>query len=484
MINHRKLLNFVSLAFKKISLSKKAAHTLLVITEEKTFRIDTDNNGVFSAELEVIEQGCASPSSLPRTITKLSEKTISPLAKSVWILYSRLSALLVSVPEMQVKGLDKAMLAQILLYEAEGMTGQTSVENLFAYRFVKTEDEMSDYWLTQIDQGIFNELSTTLKKQKSKLAGLLSPSGLLSPLQVDDAEQWLRLESWPNQLVALYKHDINANINVISYDSPRWRDELQHWLADKQPGSNSETLLTGRLDVLPDTAVVFDLNNSDDAALWLLRWANELIVEEGRHSAVIRQPSAINPEHLWMAGSGLAATVLCLLNALWFIHERTVFDAEADNLRAIEKNIQDLNKRIGDVSTEKTKIEQKLQQLSNDSGQVPSILSHLKQRDALLLKALADGRNQQLIIETITSSAASVVIEGVTLQQELANKLADSLAQPFKDSPWRIESPTVKNMALMADGNGPWSMVIKLVDAGVPALNPHPPEPQNKKAKK
>jgi hypothetical protein len=83
---------------------------------------------------------------------------------------------------------------------------------------------------------------------------------------------------------------------------------------------------------------------------------------------------------------------------------------------------------------------------------------------------LADGRNQQLIIETITSSAASVVIEGVTLQQELANKLADSLAQPFKDSPWRIESPTVKNMALMADGNGPWSMVISLVDAGVPSI--------------
>jgi hypothetical protein len=44
------------------------------------------------------------------------------------------------------------------------------------------------------------------------------------------------------------------------------------------------------------------------------------------------------------------------------------------------------------------------------------------------------------------------------------------LAQPFKDSPWRIESPTVKNMALMADGNGPWSMVISLVDAGVPSI--------------
>jgi len=484
LINHRKLLDLASASLKKFSPTKKAAHTLLFITEEKTFRIDTDSNGVFSTELEVIEQGCPASASLPRVINKLADKAASPWAKSMWILYSRLSTLLVSLPEMQVKGLDKAMLAQVLLYEAEGMTGQVGTDNLFAYQFVKAEDEMADYWLTQIDLSVWNELSVNLKKQKSKLAGLLSPAGLLFPLQYEEADQWLRIESWPNQLVAVAKQDNYTNMNVISYDSPRWRPELEHWLAEKQQGAATETLLTGRLDLLPDTQALFDLNNSDDAALWMLRWANELIVEEGRHSAVIRQPSAINPEHLWLAGSGTAATVLCLLNALWFIHERNVFDAEAENLRAIEKNIQDLNKRIGDVSAEQSKIEQKLQQLSSDNGQIPLILSYLKQRDARLLKALADGRSEQLIIETITSNGASVVIEGVSLQQELANKLADSMAQPFKDSPWRIESPTVKNMALMADGNGPWSMVIKLVDAGVPALNPKPAEPQNKKAKK
>jgi tRNA(Ser,Leu) C12 N-acetylase TAN1 len=72
-------------------VTARAAHTLLYITEAKTFRIDTDKRGVMQGEVQVLEVRCETVNSLPQALEFIIDNS-APLGKKVWILYARLSS--------------------------------------------------------------------------------------------------------------------------------------------------------------------------------------------------------------------------------------------------------------------------------------------------------------------------------------------------------------------------------------------------------
>ena len=218
-------------------LDKRPAHTLLFITEVKTFRVDADRKGVLLSDVEQIGHGCKQAAQLAKTFTKVAESG-APLGRKVWILFLRLQALQLSLPSLQIQGVDEEMLTQALQFEAEGMTGVSSLDSKMAYRFLRTENEMADYWLVQIEQLAWEDLLKAVKLRKAKLGGLLHPAALPAFLHDSQAEDWLRIEAWPNLVTALHRNQARFNLMGFSTESNHWREELEHWLQDIRDAAN------------------------------------------------------------------------------------------------------------------------------------------------------------------------------------------------------------------------------------------------------
>ncbi len=157
--------------FPSFSLTKRPAHTLLFITEVKTFRVDADKAGLMLGHAEMIAVNCASSAKLAECISTIAAKS-RPLGRKLWLLYIGLPVNLISLPSMQVEGVDEATLIQALQFELEGLTGQPSLDMQLAYHLLSNKDEMSSYWVSQINQLQFEDVSKAAKKAGSHLSGL------------------------------------------------------------------------------------------------------------------------------------------------------------------------------------------------------------------------------------------------------------------------------------------------------------------------
>ena len=245
--NMDKLLKLPALP-KLPQFDKRPAYTLLFITEAKTFRVDTDRKGVILSDVEELTYGCKSTAQLAKTFGKIADHS-APLGRKLWILFLRLPSLVLSLPSMQIQGVDEAMLTQALQFEAEGMTGVSSMDTRVAYRFIKAENEMSDFWLVQIEQLSWDDLQAAVKQRKTKLAGLLHPGGLPSCLHEPQLMEWLRMEAWSTQLLAIHKDESRLSMQAFSFESNFWQTELEQWLQEEGELPAADSLINNRVEV-------------------------------------------------------------------------------------------------------------------------------------------------------------------------------------------------------------------------------------------
>ena len=87
------------------------------------------------------------------------------------------------------------------------------------------------------------------------------------------------------------------------------------------------------------------------------------------------------------------AALLCGLHGVWFMQQRTYYEAKAQRLTKMDKSLTDLNKKIAEGNDQKALLETKLNKMSADGDLVPSVIRKLQQRPALLMRALAEGRD-------------------------------------------------------------------------------------------
>lgn len=465
------MVNFPSI--KLPALSKRPAHTLLFITEIKTFRVDVDKAGVLFGNAEMIAAVCPNPAKLAECVSSIAANS-RPFGRKVWLLYVRLPITLLSIPSMQVEGVDEAALMQALQFELEGLTGQSSLDMQLAYQLLSNKDEMSSYWVSRINQLYFEDVQQSVKKAGSTLGGLLHPAAL--PLSIDNPERqdWLRMECWPTQLVALRNHPEHGfNIRLFSFDSRHWQTELEHWLTEQGKAPYSETLLNNKIELLPETAFNLHLNDAEHVADWLLVWAGVLAKKDLPAVPVLRYQSKINKDLLLMASGGSVALLVCVGHLSWHLYQANHFTAEFAALQKVETSMISLRKALTDNQDKRNKLKEKIDKLKGNSETLPRLIKGLQHRPAQLLDALARGRPENLLVESIAVDKDEVKIGGISLDATSANELSNYLEKQLSALGWSIIAPTKKNMELFVDG-GPWEFEIKLLDLGVDGFNKKP----------
>lgn len=464
-------MNFSSI--KLPAFSNRPAHTLLFITEVKTFRVDVDKAGVLLGHAEMIAALCPSSAKLGECVGTIAANS-GPFGRKVWLLYVRLPITLLSIPSMQVEGVDEATLIQALQFELEGMTGQSSLDMQLAYQLLSNKDEMSSYWVSQINQLHFEDVQKAVKKAGSSLAGLLHPGALPLSLENPERQDWLRMECWPTQLAALRQHPEHGfSLRLFAFDSRRWQAELEQWLAEQGQVEHSETLLNNKIELLPDTAFYLHLNEVDPVTDWLLVWAQALVKKDLPAVPLLRYQSKINKDLLLMASGGLVALVICSSHAGWHVYQANDYRAKFTALQQVETSMTALRKTLTENQDKRDKLKAKIDKFKGDSDTLPKLIEGLQQRPAKLLETLAKGRPDNLLVESITVDKDEVKVSGISLDAISANELSNYLGKQLSALGWSVIAPTKKNLELFVDG-GPWEFELKLLDLGVDGFNkPH-----------
>jgi len=446
----------------------RPAHSLLYITEAKTFRIDTDRRGVMQGDVTVTELRCDSANSLPAALTELFAES-APLGKTVWILYARLNTYLLNLPSVQVEGVETEVLEQALLFEYESLSGQPVSHSHLAYQFISEADDMSSYWINLIAKETFTKITEVLKKSRCRLGGITHPGGLPALLSAEECTSWLRIESWPNTFFALNRNpETGLSMMILHPESnTRWQDELDHWILDTGDVDKSETLINNKIDYLPLADKAMYLNVDGAMTLWLTMWAGVLTGKDELALPLLNTQRKINMDLVYMLGGGGLALLLCTSHFTWNLYQRNEFQYQVERLGQAEKDIADaqggLSKSQGMVGslTNKNKL------LEKNSEKIPLAMKALQQRPMAMLKALASHTPADLIIESVTLNEEQVIeIKGVSLQPHLVNQLVSQLRDDFLALGWRMNTPEKIDLEAFSEG-GPWEFSLLLFDDGL-----------------
>ena len=449
------------------SFTKRPPHTLLYITEDKTFRIDTDRKGIMYGEVQVLDISCESSNGLPTTIDSIISQ--SPImGKKVWILYKQLNTYQLTLPAVQVAGVEDDILQQALQFEYEALTGNTLTNSQLAYHFLGTTDEMSSYWINIIATETLDAIKTKLKKARCTLGDLIHSGGFPGLLSATDDSSWLRVECWSNAVFAIAKtpeQGLSLQIFSAEKDSD-WRQQVEQWMLDIGSADKSEAVMNQDYEYLPDTDESFHLTLDGALVFWLGQWAQYLITEKQPNIPLLNKKASINMELVYIIGGGVIAAFLCASHALWLIYQTNEYIYQTEQLTKTEKDLKGYRDGINKSRDKLSTLQKQVDTLGGNINVIPSAIKGLQQRPAELLKHLSLASPEDVVIEEVKTVGAQIIVSGVTLEANLSNILAGKIEAPMLKVGWKVTPPTKKQMSLFSNG-GPWSFEMIIEDLGL-----------------
>ncbi|MGR9114859.1 MAG: hypothetical protein ACU85E_03780 [Gammaproteobacteria bacterium] len=446
---------------------KRPPHTLLYITEVKTFRIDTDRKGIIKGDLNILDIACEKPGRLPAALEQIIVES-EPLGRKVWILYARLDTYELSLPSVQVEGVDSEVLEQALQFEYEALTGNSLSKSQLAYQFLGSDDDMSHFWINLLASETLTDVMAVLKQNRCSLGGLGHPGGLPLLLSGDNLANWLRVECWPTTVFALSKTpERGFSLQILHKEqNTHWQDDINQWMLETGAVDKSEAIMNNQLEYIPATDENYRLTLDSALIFWMGQWAQHLIEQEGEGIPLLNKKVTINKELIYMVGSGAGALLLCVSHFTWMLYQTNHYGYEYEQLTQAEKELKSFRDGITKNQTELTTLQQDIATLSGNVDVIPRALVAFKKRPAELLKNLAENSPADIVIEDIKLADRQLAVTGVSMISGLSNQLASAIDQPLAKIGWKVNSPTKKDMGLFDEG-GPWAFEILIDDSGL-----------------
>ena len=446
---------------------KRPPHTLLYITEAKTFRIDTDRKGVIKGDLKIFDIACEKPGKLPAALEQIIEDS-APLGRKVWVLYARLDTYELSLPSVQVEGVDTDILEQALQFEYEALTGNSTGKSQLAYQFLGSEDDMSHFWINLLAGETLADVMTILKRAGCSLGGLAHPGGLPLLLSGGNIANWLRVECWPATVFALAKTpERGFTLQILHKEqNTHWQEEINQWILEAGAVDKSEAIMNNQLEYIPATDENYRLTLDSALIFWMGQWAQHLIEQEGAGIPLLNKKAGLDKELVLMVGSGAGALFLCVSHFTWMLYQTNQYEYEYEQLTQAEKDLKQFRDGMTKNRDELTKLQQDIATLGGNADVIPKALAAFKKRPAELLRNLAENSPADIVIEDIKLIDRRMAVTGVSMISGLSNQLASAIDQPLAQIGWKVNSPTKKDLSLFASG-GPWAFEILIDDGGL-----------------
>ena len=446
----------------------RPAHTIFYITETQTWRADLDRKGVIQGDITVVEAPCKSANALPTALDTLLADDQPKAGRKVWLLYTRLPTHLLSLPSVQVEGVEPEILEQALQFEYEGMTGHAAGKSFLSHQYIGTADDMASYWITLIAQETLNKIKEILHKKHCKYGGLSHAGGLPVLISGEDVPSWFRVEYWPNTTFMLAKTpELGLTMQILNIkQNPDWQTEVDQWVLEIGEVDKSEALIFDNNEYLLPTDDNYRLSQEGALVFWLGLWGRHLVADDEIQVPLLNPQKRLDKEIVYMVSGGLAAALLCAghFSVNWYF--KNDYEFKAGELSKLESQSGGMSKTIADLRDKSDKLEKNVSLMEKNVDLIPAALDALQSRPYLLLETLARHSPADLVIDHITPEKDQIIIKGYALKPYLVNQLIDKIDKPLSSLVWRLEPATKQAMGLFGDG-GPWEFEFHLTDEGL-----------------
>ncbi|HYE36083.1 hypothetical protein [Methylocaldum sp.] len=439
-----------------------ATHTLIFAGTKEVVRADVDAEGAIGVP-EVYDKACEGIEKLPEIVAFVAAEAGKKFGRNVWVLCDGLSTHSLSLPTVQTAGVADDLLTQALLFELEAATGFPTAGRDLAFALVGSEDDMNQYWVSLAPQNVFKRLQAAVGKAGGRLSGLLHPGGL--PLRLSDGTgDWWRLEYWPETVFGIAGTGEKA-ASVQAFQ-PRAQRDLERWRKRLSASARAEQLGSGAVQEMEAEIAHFHLEDEGDLPRWLGAWVKLLAAAEAPAVPVFRPKAHPHREYFLMGGLAAAALVICVSHFGWFSVQANRAQTQLDELTKAEAEMKTLRDAIKKKQEEHDKLRKEMDALEGSQASLPAVVNALRERPAVLLKALADHRSDGIVIDEIATAQSEIVVRGIALRPSEANRLASSLHEHLQALGWDVAPAVSNDLKYLQDG-GPWGFEIKLRDSGL-----------------
>ncbi|WP_198243011.1 PilN domain-containing protein [methane-oxidizing endosymbiont of Gigantopelta aegis] len=446
----------------------RPAHTLFYITQSTTFRVDFDRKGDVLGEIHPIEIACKSSNTLPNTLEQLLADDQPKVGRKVWLLYNRLPTYLLSLPSVQVEGVEPEVLEQALQFEYEGMTGHSAGKSFLSHHYIGTADDMANYWITLVAQETLAKIKAILHKKRCQYGGLCHAGGLPVLISGADVPSWFRIEHWPGSVFMLAKTpELGLTLQILhTKQNPDWQLEVDQWIMEIGEVDKSETLIGDQMEYMAHTDENYKLSSDGALVFWLSLWAKHLATADDLQVPLLNPQKRLNKDIVYMVAGGVSAALLCgaHFSVNWYFKQD--FEFKTQELSQLESESGNLSKTIATLRDKVDALNKDVSLMEKNVDQIPAALSALQNRPLALLDALARYSPDDLVIEQISPEHDTILITGYALKPYLVNQLTTNIEPSISALGWKLEPATKKAMGLFED-DGPWQFSFALLDQGL-----------------
>jgi cell division protein FtsB len=446
-------------------------HTLIFAGTKEVVRVDVDAAGAIGVP-EVFDRACKSIEELPEIVAFVAAEAgkMRTFGRNVWVLCDGLSIHSLSLPTVQTAGVADDLLIQALLFELEAATGFPTVGRDLAFALVGSEDDMNQYWVSLAPQDTFKQVQAAVGKAGGRLSGLLHPGGLPLPLS-DGSGDWWRLEYWPETVLGL--SGAGEKADAVQTFQPRAQRDLERWRKTLPAGARVEQLGSGAVQEMEAEIAHARLDDEGDLTRWLGAWAMLLTAADAPAVPVFRPKAHPYREYFFMGGVAAAALVICISHLGWFSVRANRAQVQLEVLKKTEAEIKTLRDAIKKKQDEHDKLRKEVAMLEGSQASLPAVVSALRRRPAVLLKALSEYRTEGIVIDEIATDQGEIMVRGIALRPSEANHLASLLHDRLQFSGWDV-APSLSNDLKALPEGGPWGFEIKLRDNGLEGFSRSP----------
>ncbi len=446
----------------------RSSVTLLYFSSDRASRVDLTSHGAVSHSV-------TRPASGDRFAVASTLLTGPRPAQKTWVIDEAAWTQTLLLPKAALDGLDPAEASHAIGFELEPLSGVPAMESATGHLPGEpASDNRVAIWVTQVRAEVRANLESTLASANTRLAGILSPVGL-----VVDAEHPATIEIW-DQATCL-RAGTHVRIVAARPGQRSWQQAFEEF--SRGPAKGKPITWTGSLR--PTAAGLGSHENikdagrlavDQDAIAWLARLGPTIGALAGSVPVVAPMPRAAS-----RATISTTALIAFLAVAAWCVWDIKVQSDKAKELEDKAARLEATKGAEAGRNRQKAQLAKQIEDLKKANDPVERRLTAVEaeiraQRTRLLsiLEALSTKTNPEIMLTAVRSRAAGAIeVEGVGAKPTSASQFTADLAPALKAVGCEVQP--VKTSADTAKGGMTFQNFAFVVAPVAAAPMPPPP---------
>lgn len=383
-----------------------------------------------------------------------------------WIVAADLWSQPVAVDAAVARRVPRDRLAQFLCFEVEPLSGISASSGQAGVVELGGTDTESNYWVTEIDRTLLDQIESLVQSRRGRLAGLFHAAGPAAAVEAKLAKgaSWWRIEVWPDLVACLAGQGgkvASRQVLPRSGAGDEWQSQVKPWLDQQAGGAHGEwwSMLpeAAPTSTLARPALVLNAQDPAQVRQWAEAWAAALSRAPGVPTIVpARKPMTQQTKRALTAGLAAATLLGCVGHyqlARWLNARATtsmqaqtaVFAGPTAQAKSAMEEIAKLTKS-GDELVNKHKL------LAAEMVRYREAASDQKQRMLRLLETLSKACGPNVLIHKIESERNQMRLSGRCINGLEANDMAQSLARELSKIGLLVSTPDKEAQQWFRDG--------------------------------